>query len=136
MKKRILSLVLTVALLFSVVSLTAVRASAASSMKASESLISLLKEMEGFLSKPVWDYSQYSVGYGSGISKDSEAFARYMESGIPEEEADALLRKYVEDSRHIWEGHVELDNLPVHTVGATIGTHVGPGAIALAFFKR
>ena len=42
MKKRILSLVLTVALLFSVVSLTAVRASAASSMKASESLISLL----------------------------------------------------------------------------------------------
>ena len=49
---------------------------------------------------------------------------------------DALLRKYVEDSRHIWEGHVELDNLPIHTVGATIGTHVGPGAIALAFFKR
>lgn len=49
---------------------------------------------------------------------------------------DALLRKYVEDSRHIWEGHVELDNLSVHTVGATIGTHVGPGAIALAFFKR
>lgn len=49
---------------------------------------------------------------------------------------DALLRKYVEDSRHIWEGHVELDNLPVHTVGATIGTHVGPGAIALAFFRR
>ena len=49
---------------------------------------------------------------------------------------DALLRKYVEDSRHIWEGHVALDNLPVHTVGATIGTHVGPGAIALAFFKR
>ena len=49
---------------------------------------------------------------------------------------DALLRKYVEDSRHIWEGHVALDNLPVHTVGATIGTHGGPGAIALAFFKR
>lgn len=49
---------------------------------------------------------------------------------------DALLRKYIEDSRHIWEGHVELDDLPVHTVGATIGTHVGPGAIALAFFKQ
>ena len=26
--------------------------------------------------------------------------------------------------------------LPVHTVGATIGTHVGPGAIALAFFRK
>ena len=49
---------------------------------------------------------------------------------------DSLLRKYVEDSRHIWEGHVALGDLPVHTVGATIGTHVGPGAIALAFFRR
>lgn len=49
---------------------------------------------------------------------------------------DALLRKYIEDSRHIWESHVSLDELPVHTVGATIGTHVGPGAIALAFFRQ
>ena len=50
--------------------------------------------------------------------------------------SDALLLKYIEDSRHIWEGHVALDDLPIHTVGATIGTHVGPGAIALAFFKQ
>ena len=49
---------------------------------------------------------------------------------------DALLRKYIEDSRHIWESHVALEDLPVHSVGATIGTHVGPGAIALAFFTQ
>lgn len=49
---------------------------------------------------------------------------------------DALLRKYIEDSRHIWEDHIALEALPVHSVGATIGTHVGPGAIALAFFKQ
>lgn len=49
---------------------------------------------------------------------------------------DALLRKYIEDSRHIWEDHIALEDLPVHSVGATIGTHVGPGAIALAFFKQ
>lgn len=49
---------------------------------------------------------------------------------------DALLRKYIEDSRHIWEDHVALEDLPVHSVGATIGTHVGPGAIALAFFRQ
>ena len=48
----------------------------------------------------------------------------------------ALLRKYIEDSRHIWEDHIALEDLPVHSVGATIGTHVGPGAIALAFFKQ
>ena len=31
---------------------------------------------------------------------------------------------------------MHVDALPVHSVGATIGTHVGPGAIALAFFKK
>ena len=49
---------------------------------------------------------------------------------------DVLLRKYIEDSRDIWEANVCADDLPVHSVGATIGTHVGPGAIALAFFKK
>lgn len=49
---------------------------------------------------------------------------------------DGLLRKYIEDSRAIWEGNMHADTLPVHSVGATIGTHVGPGAIALAFFKK
>ena len=49
--------------------------------------------------------------------------------------SDALLNKYIEDSHGLWEGHSE-DELPVHTIGATIGTHVGPGAIAVAFFKQ
>ena len=48
--------------------------------------------------------------------------------------SDALLRKYIRDSRHLWEAYPG-DELPVYTVGATIGTHVGPGAIALAFFE-
>ncbi len=48
--------------------------------------------------------------------------------------SDALLKKYIRDSRYLWEGYPG-DALPVHTIGATIGTHVGPGAIALAFFK-
>lgn len=47
---------------------------------------------------------------------------------------DALLRKYIEDSGHLWSGHT--DSLPIATVGGTIGTHVGPGAIAVAFFRR
>ena len=49
---------------------------------------------------------------------------------------DALLRKYISDSRALWEGHVADGDLPVHEVGATVGTHVGPGAIALAFFRN
>ncbi|MBE6469114.1 MAG: DegV family protein [Coriobacteriaceae bacterium] len=49
---------------------------------------------------------------------------------------DRMLQKYIDDSRALWEGFVSRDELPVSAVGATIGTHVGPGAIALAFFRR
>lgn len=48
--------------------------------------------------------------------------------------SDKLLKKYIEDSHGLWEGHQESE-LPIHVIGATIGTHVGPGAIAVAFFK-
>ena len=47
-----------------------------------------------------------------------------------------LLKKYLEDNRAIWEHMVSEDDLPIVSVGATIGTHVGPGAIALAFFAK
>ena len=46
--------------------------------------------------------------------------------------SDALLQRYIADSAQLWEG--KTDTLPISTVGATIGTHVGPGAIVLAFF--
>ena len=46
---------------------------------------------------------------------------------------DTLLQKYIADSRELWDGHE--DTLAVHTVGCTIGTHAGPGAVAVAFFK-
>ena len=49
--------------------------------------------------------------------------------------SDKLLRKYIDDSRELWAAGFPDGNLPVHTVGATIGTHVGPGAIALAFSR-
>lgn len=48
--------------------------------------------------------------------------------------SDAVLKKYIEDSAALWADHTE-GELPVHTIGATIGTHVGPGAVAVAFFQ-
>lgn len=48
--------------------------------------------------------------------------------------SDALLLKYIEDSRYIWEGN--LDEVRYTTVGSVIGTHAGPGAVVVAFFKR
>lgn len=47
--------------------------------------------------------------------------------------SDHLLQKYINDSKGFWEN--ETTELPIMTVGGTIGTHVGPGAIAVAFFS-
>ena len=46
---------------------------------------------------------------------------------------DSLLKKYISDSAALWEGH--LDSLPQTVVGAVVGTHTGPGAVAVAFFS-
>jgi len=48
--------------------------------------------------------------------------------------SDALLLKYIEDSRHIWEGN--LPQVRYTSVGSVIGTHAGPGAVVVAFFKN
>lgn len=47
---------------------------------------------------------------------------------------DALLKGYIDNSRSLWEGH--LDSLPATMIGSTISTHAGPGAIAVAFFAK
>ena len=46
----------------------------------------------------------------------------------------ALLDKYVEDSRGLWAE--ELDAIPKTLLCSIIGTHVGPGAVAVAFFRK
>ena len=48
--------------------------------------------------------------------------------------SDLVLRKYIEDSRRLWEEG--LDEVRFTTIGSVIGTHAGPGAIAVAFFKK
>ena len=48
--------------------------------------------------------------------------------------SDALLQKYIADSKAIWEKG--LAKVRYTTIGSTIGTHVGPGAVAVAFFKH
>ena len=47
---------------------------------------------------------------------------------------DSLLKKYIEDSKDLWAEHTQ--SLAISTVGGTIGTHAGPGAIAVAFFAQ
>lgn len=50
--------------------------------------------------------------------------------------SDALLQKYIADSAELWAGHDEGGKLPVITIGCAIGTHAGPGAVAVAFFEN
>ena len=48
--------------------------------------------------------------------------------------SDALLNKYIADSAQLWEGRVE--ELPRTMIGSVVGTHAGPGAVAVAFFAK
>ena len=48
--------------------------------------------------------------------------------------SDVLLQKYINDSRHLWENGAE--SLRYTCIGSVIGTHAGPGAVAVAFFKK
>lgn len=64
----------------------------------------------------------------SGIDVNKPYFLGY--TGLN----DTLLQKYIEDSKELWQDHTQ--NLPISTVGGTIGTHAGPGAIAVAFFAK
>lgn len=51
--------------------------------------------------------------------------------------SDEMLQKYLRDSESLWKEKVEnLSDIPSYMIGSTIGTHVGPGAIAVAFFAR
>lgn len=47
---------------------------------------------------------------------------------------NALLTKYVEDSKGLWENGT--DQLRTTLIGSVIGTHAGPGAVAVAFFSK
>ena len=47
--------------------------------------------------------------------------------------SDRMLQKYIADHESFWKSSV--DALETSSVGGTIGTHVGPGAIGVAFFS-
>lgn len=47
---------------------------------------------------------------------------------------DSLLQKYLQDSAALWQD--EAEHVPSCCIGSTIGTHIGPGAIGVAFFAK
>ena len=59
---------------------------AGSAMKAGQDCIDLIKEAEGFSQYKYWDYSQWTIGYGTGVGADE------YPDGITEKEAEQLLK--------------------------------------------
>ena len=59
----------------------------------SEEALLILKKEEGFSSKPYWDYSQWTIGYGTKCPDDVLQY--YKQHGISENEAVALLKAHV-----------------------------------------
>ena len=45
-----------------------------------------------------------------------------------------ILNKFVGDTQNIWSE--KLTDIQKHIIGCTIGTHVGPGAVGIAFFEK
>lgn len=46
--------------------------------------------------------------------------------------SDELLRRYMEDNADLFEGHTDI---PIAIIGATVGTHIGPGCVGAAYFN-
>lgn len=46
---------------------------------------------------------------------------------------DSHLQKFIAEQSDLWP---EQENLPIHSLGCVIGTHVGPGAYGIAFFEK
>lgn len=86
------------ALLLGVVSAGSVTVSAESAMTASTECLQILKAEEGFSRTPYWDFTQYTVGYGTRCPADMVEY--YTQNGITEEEAEVLLRNHLAGVEH------------------------------------
>ena len=115
MAKRIIALILSAVLLLGIVFMGVTYASATevdtvsdpaptgetvpatepreTKMVTSTECIRVLKLEEGFSKTPYWDYAQWTVGYGTACPADK--LEEYQKNGIPEEEAEALLRAHL-----------------------------------------
>lgn len=99
--KRVLKAMTILWLLICTASAIIPNANAASVMTASETCVEFIKTVEGFASKPYYDYKQHTVGYGTKCPTDK--YFEYYNNGISKEDADLLLREAiatVENSIH------------------------------------
>lgn len=76
--------------------ITAVQEVPYNDMTASQDLIDVIKDAEGFSPTPYWDYSQYTIGYGTVCGYRYEDVPSDYWNGISEYHAEQLLREHVD----------------------------------------
>ena len=94
MKRRLLGCLLAAVILTGSVLGLAPRSRAVDAMVVSQQMIDVLKKMEGFAPRAYWDYSQWTVGYGTRCPNDMlDDYDAATGRDITEEEAEALLQE-------------------------------------------
>lgn len=71
----------------------------------SQDCIDLIKSTEGFSKYKYWDYSQWTIGYGTGCGADE------YPNGITEAQAETLLRKYTAAFADYVNGFAQKNNI-------------------------
>ncbi len=104
--RRVLSLALALIMMVGVMGFFAQPAAATTpeetvpeTMTVSDDLIALLKFEEGFCRYPIWDYTQWTVGYGTRCPDDK--LAEYKANGITDAQAEALLRNHLTNTEYL-----------------------------------
>ncbi len=98
--KRLLSLLLALVLTCGLMGLpvsadeTENNAASDGTFTTSDACIAMIKQMEGFCRYPMWDYAQWTVGYGTRCPDDMLAY--YKANGITEAQAENLLRNFLD----------------------------------------
>ncbi len=127
MFKRVLSFLLAIVLTMGLVLVAPpVEAQAASTMSPSEEVANYLKETEGFAAIPYWDYSQWTVGFGTRCP--DEHFERYSKEGIPVAEAHALFAGHLS-------GVASKVNQYMDRRGITLNQHQFDALVCLTYNK-
>ena len=110
--RRVTSLLLAIAILFSLTAVGGLTVSAESALVMSDEGIDMIKSFEGFAAKPYWDVSQYTVGYGT-YCPDSK-YDEYMENFFNE---NGIM--YVIDESIVYNADI-LNEIETYTLNETI----------------
>lgn len=104
--KQVVSWVLVLVLLTGCLCVPVMADSIAPTLRTTEQGIQFIKSQEGFSANRMWDYSQYSIGYGTACG------AGDYPNGITVEQADALLRNKLVEVEAYVNAFIEKNNLP------------------------